>query len=134
MTNLRDEQMDEVIQRGQEWYENQLRESLESHQNGQVVAIDPESGDYSVAEDSYQAMTLLRQRHPAGIFFVRRIGAPTPEDRRLASRLATAEFKTLSPLCGHRGLGRRRTSGGSNGSGRRAHFRKPHDAGIIPTG
>lgn len=93
MTNLRAEQMDAILHQGQEWYNNQLRELLEREQSGQVVAIDPESGDYSIAEDSYQAMTLLRQRHPAGIFFVRRIGAATPEDRRLASRLATVEFR-----------------------------------------
>jgi hypothetical protein len=87
MTYLPDEQMDEIIRRGQEWYENRLRESLEREHRGLMIAIDPESGDYAVADDSHQAMTLLRQRHPTSLFFVRRVGDPTPEDRRLALRL-----------------------------------------------
>jgi hypothetical protein len=82
------ELLDDITRRGLEFYESQLRSGLEQDHPGEIVAIHPDSGEYSVAPHEDDAVARLRSRQPTGLLFVRRIGPPTPADQRLAARFA----------------------------------------------
>ncbi|MBE9014262.1 hypothetical protein IQ250_29155 [Pseudanabaenaceae cyanobacterium LEGE 13415] len=71
---------EEIVRRGHEIYETQVRDALrmpqgsqvEESNRGKIVAIDIETGDFEVAEDSLTASDQLLVRHPdAQILFVR---------------------------------------------------------------
>ena len=82
---------DDVAERGNALYTEQLKGKLEQGHVGQYVAIHVESGDYEVAGWSGDATRALRKRHANGLLFVRVIGPPTERERRMASRLMAAE-------------------------------------------
>jgi hypothetical protein len=66
----------EVIdQRGQELYEERIREQVETEENiGKILAIDVETGDYEIADDPLTAGRRLLARHPGAAIFALRIG------------------------------------------------------------
>lgn len=55
-------------------YDQRLKSILEPSFNGQVVAVDPLSGDFEVARNSPSARRALQQRHPEHQFVVIDIG------------------------------------------------------------
>ncbi len=70
-------QLSEVSRHGLEIYDTALRSVLEPEFNGQVVAIDVQSGDHAVADTSPAAMRALRQRRPQAVLLIRTIGPET---------------------------------------------------------
>ncbi len=42
---------------------------------GQIVAIEPESGDFFLGEDITEAVAKARQKHPNKLFCFKRVGA-----------------------------------------------------------
>lgn len=52
-----------------------LREQLEREHPEEIVAIEPDSGDYFVGKDRREAEKKARTKYPDKIFFRRRIGA-----------------------------------------------------------
>lgn len=63
---------EETARRGDEIYERQVRAQVEAGNRGKVVAIDIETGAYSVGETALAAAKpLLVQRPEAEIWFVR---------------------------------------------------------------
>jgi len=69
---------DEVTRRGLAIYEERLRADLEPAHTGEVVAIHLDSGDYTVAASSPEAMRAMRRIHPSGLLFLYAIG-PSPD-------------------------------------------------------
>lgn len=62
----------EVARRGDEIYERQIRPQIATEQQGQVVAIDVDSGAHEIADTALVASKRLFARHPqAQIWFVR---------------------------------------------------------------
>jgi hypothetical protein len=67
---------EECARRGTEIYERDIRPEAEAGNRGKIVAIDIESGDYEIADDTLAASDRLFQRLPdAQVWFVR-IGYP----------------------------------------------------------
>jgi hypothetical protein len=67
---------EECARRGTEIYEREIRPLVESSSRGRIVAIDIETGSYSVADDNLSAADNLFQKLPnAQIWFVR-VGYP----------------------------------------------------------
>ena len=63
---------EESARRGNEIYERQIRPQVETGNHGKVVAIDIDTGDFEVAEDTLVASDRLLVRYPdAQIWFVR---------------------------------------------------------------
>jgi hypothetical protein len=63
---------EEVARRGKELYEVHVRSQVEAENVGQVVAIDVESGEFAIGENSLNASDILLERLPdAQIWFVR---------------------------------------------------------------
>jgi hypothetical protein len=63
---------EEFSQRGNALYESQIRSQVEADNYGKIVAIDIETGDFEVDEDTLVASDRLLERHPdAQTWFIR---------------------------------------------------------------
>ncbi len=65
---------EELTQRGQAHYESGIQQQVESGNEGKIVAIDIETGDFEVAETIVLATNPLFDRHPNAQPWVIRIG------------------------------------------------------------
>jgi hypothetical protein len=64
----------ELAQRGQALYESSIRQQVEVGNEGKIVAIDIETGDFEVDENLVTATNRLFERHPDAQPWVIRIG------------------------------------------------------------
>ncbi|MBF2028172.1 MAG: hypothetical protein IGS48_15635 [Oscillatoriales cyanobacterium C42_A2020_001] len=55
---------EELAQRGQELYESGIRQQVEAGNEGKIVAIDIETGDFEVDDTVMAATNRLFKRHP----------------------------------------------------------------------
>jgi hypothetical protein len=63
----------ELAAKGEAVYER-MREQLEKEHYGKFIAIEPESGDYEIADRAIDACLRLRERHPDKLLYGRPIG------------------------------------------------------------
>ena len=63
---------EEFAQRGDRWYETQIRQKVEAGNHGKIVAIDIETGAFEVADDIVTASEHLLAKYPdAQTWFIR---------------------------------------------------------------
>ena len=62
---------------GDEIYDRDIRPLVETYHHGEFVAIDVDSGDYTIADSVLAAAELLRARHPNADAWLVRVGHPT---------------------------------------------------------
>jgi hypothetical protein len=67
----------EIMRRGKEIYEREIRAKVETGNRGKMLAIDTESGDYELGADSLTAFNRLATRKPDAPICIVRIGYPT---------------------------------------------------------
>jgi hypothetical protein len=65
----------EIIRRGQERYEQDIRAQVEVHR-GKMLALDVDSGEYALADDSITAFDRLKAKIPSATVYLMRIGFP----------------------------------------------------------
>jgi outer membrane protein assembly factor BamB len=65
---------EELAQRGQELYESGIRQQVEAGNDGKIVAIDIETGDFEVNETVVAATDQLFERQPDAQPWTIRIG------------------------------------------------------------
>jgi hypothetical protein len=65
---------EELAQRGQALYESGIRQQVETGNEGKIVAIDIETGDFEVDENVVPATNRLFERHPDAQPWIIRIG------------------------------------------------------------
>lgn len=65
---------DELVERGQRFYDEHLRPLLEPQHNGRFVAIDPATEKYFLADKAIDALLAGREALPGTIFFLARVG------------------------------------------------------------
>jgi hypothetical protein len=65
---------EEFARRGDEIYESQIRTQVETDNNGKIVAIDIETGNFELADDTMTATQKLLDRYPDSQTWVVRIG------------------------------------------------------------
>jgi len=65
---------EEIVRRGEERYERDLRDRLEPLHKGEFLVLDIDSGDYEIDPDESAALQRARARRPQGLRFVKRIG------------------------------------------------------------
>ena len=68
---------DEIIARGKEIYEKQLKSKLESQNLGKYLVIDIDTGDYEIDEDDLTAALRAYQKNPDGARYEMQIGYAT---------------------------------------------------------
>lgn len=66
---------EEIAQRGEEIYQRDIRPLAEAGNQGRVVAIDVNSGEFELADDAITSASRLRKRLPEAVIFVTRIGS-----------------------------------------------------------
>ena len=66
----------EVARRGKEIYERRLRSEVEPEHEGRCLVVDVESGEYALADDELEAFDRAREKKPAGVLYLLRIGHP----------------------------------------------------------
>lgn len=67
---------EEIVRRGEEIYERDLRAMLEPGNVGKVVVIDIETGEYEVDEDEVAAARRALVKNPGATLYGTRIGYP----------------------------------------------------------
>jgi len=60
----------------------QLRSQLEAEHKGEIVAIEPESGDFFLGANVIEAVLKGREKHPDRVFHSIRIGYPAVHARK----------------------------------------------------
>lgn len=68
--------LSEIIQRGQQRYERDIRPQVEVHR-GKMLALDVESGEYALGDDSITALDRLKARVPDASIYLVRVGFPS---------------------------------------------------------
>lgn len=68
---------EEIVQRGKEIYERNIRPLVEAGNEGRVVAIDVLTGEYELAGNATVSSGQLRARLPEAVIFFMRVGYPT---------------------------------------------------------
>lgn len=65
---------EEVERRGQEIYAHRLRSQLEAGNEGKILVIDVETGDYELDADEVTASRRALAKHPGAALWTLRIG------------------------------------------------------------
>lgn len=68
---------EELARKGQQYYDQRLRDKLEPEHNGEYLFLDVETGDYEMDQDELAAMERARAKHPGSVFYILRVGYPT---------------------------------------------------------
>ena len=66
---------EEFAQRGDRWYETEIRQKVEAGNHGKIVAIDIETGDFEVDAREIAACNRLEARHPDAQIWIVRVGS-----------------------------------------------------------
>jgi hypothetical protein len=66
---------EEFAQRGDDLYETRIKSQIETDNQGKIVAIDLETGDFEVDESEIVACDRLEKRHPDAQIWIVRIGS-----------------------------------------------------------
>jgi hypothetical protein len=76
----------DVARRAKRLYQEQLQQSLESTNQNDFVAIEPESGDYFLGQSLSEAIQASRAKYPDRLAFALRVG-----------HVATVDIGVLDP-------------------------------------
>jgi hypothetical protein len=68
---------DEIVARGKEIYEKQLKSKLEPENFGKYLVVDIETGDYEIDEDDLTAALKAYRKNPDGARYEMQIGHAT---------------------------------------------------------
>lgn len=68
---------EEVSERGEAIYAQQIRSQVEAGNRGKYVVIDIHTNNYEVDSDYHIALSHAKAKHPDGLFYILRIGYPT---------------------------------------------------------
>ncbi len=65
--------LDELAAKGEDIY-IKIRNEVEEKYRGLFIAIEADSGDYTIAQSPLEAVDKAREKHPESVFYVKRIG------------------------------------------------------------
>ena len=65
---------EEFERRGQVWYETRIRSQVDLHHQGEIVAIDVDTGEFEVGENTLLAAKRLLARLPESQMWFVRVG------------------------------------------------------------
>jgi hypothetical protein len=82
MSTLRKEDVavaDPLIEGGQRFYDEHLKDELEPDHTGRYVAIEPESGRYFLGDTGTDALIEAHRSLPESLFYLARVGYPSAD-------------------------------------------------------
>ena len=71
--------LDDLVERGQAFYDEHLKEELEPEHTGRYVAIEPESGRYFLDDTGSGALNAALAEMPDAHFYLARVGYRTAD-------------------------------------------------------
>ena len=76
MTNAKpdNDNLDQHAENSMAVYRDRIRPLVYPKQKGRMLVLEPESGDYEIADHAIDASEKLRERHPGDLFFTIKIG------------------------------------------------------------
>jgi hypothetical protein len=81
---------DEIVRRGEEIYQRDLRAQVEAGHRGEFLVLDIETGSYEIDRDEVAAVDRAMAKNPDGARYILRVGYPAAH--RLGGR-----FTVLRP-------------------------------------
>jgi len=72
---------EQIVTRGQEWYDRHIREQVEPVHDGEFLVINVDTGEYEIDPDDVAASVRAMERFPDAPLYTMRVG------RRAAYRL-----------------------------------------------
>jgi hypothetical protein len=67
---------EEIVQRGQELYEQKIRPLVEAQHRGKFLVLDIETGDYEIDTDKMAAFERAAAKHTDPALYILRVGYP----------------------------------------------------------
>lgn len=67
----------EIVPRGEEIYERDVRPKLGPEHEGKFVVVDVTTGEYAIADDDLEASDLALEKNPEAILYGLRVGPGT---------------------------------------------------------
>lgn len=67
---------DEIVRRGQELYDREIRARVEPEQNGRFLVVDVETGEYEIDDTAIDAIDRLQAKCPDAPVYIVRVGYP----------------------------------------------------------
>jgi hypothetical protein len=67
---------DEIVQRGEESYQRDLRPDVEEGNFGKYLLVDIETGEYEIGDDLLEAAHRAQAKHADAVLYALRIGYP----------------------------------------------------------
>jgi hypothetical protein len=80
---------EEIVRRGKELYDREIRPKVEAGNKGKILVIDIETGAYEIDSDQLAAAERALAKHPDAALFAMRIGYPTMG--RIGAQLSAAD-------------------------------------------
>lgn len=65
---------DEIVRRGQELYEREIRAKVEPQHAGRFLVLDIDSADFDVADTAIEAIQRIKLRHADPALYILRVG------------------------------------------------------------
>lgn len=65
---------DEIVRRGQELYEREIRAKVEPQHSGRFLVLDIDSADFDVADTAIEAIQRIKLRHADPALYILRVG------------------------------------------------------------
>lgn len=82
MAQIVQQNTEAIAEKGQQIYEERLKEKLEPEHRGEIVAIEVETGDYFLGHSVMEAVNRAREKYPNRIFYIARVGYRAVHIRR----------------------------------------------------
>ncbi len=82
MSTLRKEDIavaDPLVESGQRFYDEHLKDELEPEHTGRYVAVEPESGRYFLGDTGTDALLEAHRALPQSLFYLVRVGYPAAD-------------------------------------------------------
>lgn len=68
---------EEIMRRGEERYQREIRDKVEQGNEGKILVLDIDTGDYEIDDDHLQATRRALAKHPDAVLYSLRIGYPS---------------------------------------------------------
>ena len=68
---------DEIVQRGQALYDQQIRVKVETSHQGKFLVLDIETGEYEIDISELAALKRAKAKNPNAALYILRVGHPT---------------------------------------------------------
>jgi hypothetical protein len=68
---------EEIVQRGQALYDQQIRAKVEASHKGEFLILDVDTGEYEIDRNEVAAVKRAKMKNPGAALYILRVGYPT---------------------------------------------------------